>query len=273
VTDARIHRVRGALATDLVVEERGPDTGEAVVLIHGFPFSRRMWEPQLSALAPRRRLVAPDLRGSGDSGTGDGQYTMELLVDDLFSVLDAVVDGPVVACGLSMGGYVLLRALEREPDRFRAAVLCDTRSAADSDEGRIGRAAGARSVRESGLAPFVEGLLEKVLSPTTRRERPEVAGFLREIALANPPVGVVGQLLAMAGRTDTTGGLGEIRVPTLVVVGEEDALTPPETARELAERISDARLVSIPGAGHMSNVERPAEFDVALESFLEAIAD
>jgi 3-oxoadipate enol-lactonase len=255
----------------LAVEEAGPPGAPAVVLLHGFPLSRSMWEPQLAALSGARRLIAPDARGVGASDVGDGQATMELLVDDLFALLDASQPGPVVGCGLSMGGYVLLRALEREPERFRAAVLCDTRSEADSDEGRLSRAATIRRIREDGVGPFADGFLGQVLAPGTAARDPELVARLRRLILANPPSGLRALLLAMATRTDTTPSLSRIAVPVLVLVGSEDALTPPAGARAMAARIPGARFEEIPGAGHLSNVEAPAAFGRALEAFLASL--
>lgn len=255
----------------LAVEEAGPPDAPVVVLLHGFPLSRAMWEPQLGALAGPWRLVAPDARGVGASEVGDGQTTMETLVDDLFAVLDALGQGPVVGCGLSMGGYILLRALEREPGRFRAAVLCDTRAEADSDEGRLSRAAAIRRIREEGVGRFADGFLASVLAPGTAERSPGLVAGLRRVILANPPAGLRGHLLAMATRTDTTASLSRIAVPTLVVVGAEDALTPPDGARAMAARIPGARTVEIPGAGHLSSVEAPGAFDRALGEFLASL--
>lgn len=252
----------------LAVEERGPPDAPAIVLLHGFPLSRAAWEPQLVSLSSAFRLLAPDARGAGASDLGDGQTTMETLVEDLFTVLDALRPGPVVGCGLSMGGYVLLRALEREPERFGAAVLCDTRSGADSDEGRVARAAAIRRIREEGVPAFADAFLPSVLAPGTRERDPALVDRLRRLIVSNAPAGLCGLLLAMATRTDTSPSLGRVAVPTLVVCGSEDALTPPAEARALAARIPDARFAEIPGAGHLSNVEAPGAFDRALETFL-----
>lgn len=257
--------------TTLAVVEMGPGDGLPVVFIHGFPFSHRMWAPQLRALSDDFRLAAYDLRGHGESPVGDGQYTIEFFADDLIGVLDHLELERAVVCGLSMGGYVLLRALEREPGRFRGAVLCDTRSEADSDEGRLKRVAAIRALRTEGPGAYAERFLPGVLSPETLESRPEVVRAVRTMIEANPVEGMVGAQIAMAARTDTTGALARIEVPTLVVVGEDDELTPPGTAREMARRIPGAGVTVIPLAGHVSNLENPDAFNEALRPFLEGL--
>lgn len=254
------------------MREAGPDAAPIVVLLHGFPLNSAMWMPQIEALEPEWRVIAPDARGVGSSDLGHGQYTMELLVDDLFAVLDGTAEGrPVVAVGLSMGGYILLRAMEREPDRFRGVVLCDTRSVADGDEGKLGRAEAIRRIREQGVALFAGGFLEQLVAPDTSRRRPELVDDLRRMILSNSPAGITGLLLAMVSRTDTTASLSRIEIPALVVVGSEDRLTPPGQAREMADRIPEARYSEIAGAGHLSNVESSDEFNRSLLDFLSSV--
>lgn len=256
---------------ELHVVVRGPEEAPPVVLVHGFPFSHRMWEPQLDALAPRFRVVAYDIRGLGRSEVGDGQYTMELFVDDLIRVLDGIGAERPAVCGLSMGGYLLLRALEREPDRIGAAVLCDTKSAADDDETRIKRARAIRALKEDGAAAYADAFAPSVLGRTTRERRPEVVDAVRRIVRANRVRGMVGAQLAMLSRTDTTEALAGISVPTLVVGGEEDPLTPPETMRALADRIPEARFAPVAGAGHVVSLESPDAFNRELTGFLEGL--
>lgn len=242
-----------------------------VVLIHGFPFDARMWRPQLEAFAGEHDVVAPHLRGFGGTSPGDGQTTMELLVDDLFAFLDRLALDPAVLVGLSMGGYVALRAAEREPRRLRGLVLCDTRSEADSDEGRLGRARTLRRVKEGGTGFLAEEMPPRLLSARTLESRPAVVAAVREMIADAGPTAVCGALLAMAGRTSTTAMLAELEVPALVVAGEEDRLTPPELGREMAGRIPDATVHVVPEAGHVSNLENPEAFDRGLRGFLESL--
>lgn len=230
-----------------------------------------MWAPQLETFSDRYRLVAPDFRGHGGSEPGDGQYTLESLVDDLFAVLDRFAPGEVMGCGLSMGGYVLLRALERAPERFRAVVLADTRSGSDDDATKLGRAEGIRLLKSEGAQSFAEQLVGRLLGRTTLERRPALRETVLDMIRRNSVLGMCGAQLAMAGRTDTTGALRALAVPALVMVGEEDALTPPEQAREMAGAAPGARLQVIPRAGHLSNLESPEEFNRSLAAFLQEV--
>lgn len=253
--------------------QAGPRGGLPVVLVHGFPFSHAQWRPQLDSLSESCHVAAYDLRGMGRTEVGDGQYTMETYVDDLFGLMDHLGFDRAVVCGLSMGGYVVLRAVERDPGRFLGLILCDTRSAADSDEGKIGRAEAIEALKRDGPEAFGEGFLPKVLGPTTLGSRPEVVGAVQGLMAGQRVPGLVGAMLAMASRTDTTDALHQVTAPTLVVVGEEDTLTPPAQSREMAARIPEAELVVIPEAGHVSNLENPDAFDRAVLPFLARIAD
>ena len=242
--------------------------GSPVVLLHAFPLSHRMWEPQIAALSERYQVIAPDHRGFGASDTGDGQTTMELVVDDLFAVLDQLRLDRVIAAGCSMGGYVLLRALERAPERFRAVVLADTRSTADDDAGRLGRANTIRDVKSKGVAAFAEAFSGKLLGPSTLERKPDLRAHVAGMINANGALGICGGVLALATRTDTTAALRKLSVPALIVVGEEDALTPPPQSRQMNEATPGSRLVVIPKAGHLSNLEDPDAFNRALLAFL-----
>jgi 3-oxoadipate enol-lactonase len=257
----------------LHVAVAGPEHGPPLVLLHGFPLHSGMWSAQIEALANEWRVIAPDLRGHGKSEVGDGQYAIDFLADDLFAVLDALAPKRrVVACGLSMGGYVLLRAVEREPKRFAALILADTRSGIDRDEGRLKRFDGVRTLREKGAAGYAEGFVKGALGKTTHAERPEVVAAVTEMAAAADPKGLIGALLAMAARTDTTDMLEKLSMPTLVVVGDEDTLTHPDHSREMATRIAGARLVVIPGAGHLTPMEAPGAFTATLRGFLGTLS-
>lgn len=259
-------RVNGVeLACDLA----GAGNRPWVVMVHGFPFTRATWTAQVAALARDFRVLTYDLRGMGESDLGPAPQPLEAYVDDLLALLDEVGAERVALVGLSMGGYIALRAVERAPARFRALVLADTRSEPDSDEGKVGRAAGIRALHAGGQREFVRGLMPKML----KRPDSPAGRALESLMLANDPVAMANALAAMQGRTDTTAGLARIAVPTLVLVGSEDALTPPEVARALAERIPGARLEILEGAGHVSNLEAPEAFNEKLTSFLRETSE
>jgi 3-oxoadipate enol-lactonase len=233
-----------------------------------------MWKGQIQMLQDSKkdlRIVTYDLRGHGRSGVGDGQYTIELFVEDLIALLDHLKITKTVLCGFSMGGYIALRAIERNPDRFNALVLCDTMSAADSNEAKVRRANSIKQIKKEGVGRFAEGFLKAVFAPQTFDTKPDVVDGIRRTVLSNSPLGICGALLAMAGRTDTTEALSKINVPTLVLVGEHDTVTPPAAASSMHKKILNSEMHIIGGAAHMSNLENPAVFNEHLINFLSNI--
>jgi 3-oxoadipate enol-lactonase len=251
--------------TRLHVRDLGPRDGVPVVLLHGFPMDGTMWRPQIEALEKTRRVVCWDARGHGRSGGGGAAIAFEWFVDDLLAVLDRLGIDKAVLVGLSMGGYTALRFAEREPARVSALVLADTKSGADGNEARVKRAGAARKALTEGSRKFADGFLASAFAPGAD---PRTVAAARKVIAAMDPRSIAAALVAMAGRTDTTESLSKIQVPTLVIVGEEDVLTPPADSRALAKAIPGARLKAIPGAGHFSNLQDPAAFNEALLAFL-----
>ncbi len=249
--------------------ERGVPQGLPVVFIHGFPFNHSMWEPQMLALPNEYRAIAFDVRGHGDSDVADGIYSIEFFVDDLIALLDHLVLQQVVLCGLSMGGYIALRAMERHPERFKGLILCDTRSEADPNEGKVKRSASIKAVKTNGVKAFAEGFVKAVFAPQTFEENPAAVETIKNIIEANAPPGICGTLLALAARTDATASLAKIKVPTLILVGEHDTLTPVSASQSMQEKIAGSEMHVIPNAAHMSNIENPEAFNAALIKFLK----
>lgn len=242
--------------------------GPAVVLLHAFPLSRAMWRPQVEALQGSYRLLVPDLAGFGDSSGFEGAPSVDALADDVARLLDeARVDRAVVG-GLSMGGYVSLAFARRHAGRLRGLVLADTKAEADDDAARANRDRMIASAADSTGLAFIEQMLSKLVGATTLSGRPEVLDEVRRIGGAQVAAGIVGALKALRDRPDSGPGLGAIAVPTLVVVGNEDVLTPPAVAESLAGRVRGARLARIEAAGHLSNLEQPVAFNTALGTFL-----
>lgn len=258
---------------DINYTERGLPQGLPVVFLHGFPFNHTMWEPQMKALPNNIRAITFDIRGHGESDVAEGQYTIELFVDDLIALLDHLVIEKAVVCGLSMGGYIALRGVERHPERFRALVLCDTRSEADPDAGKIKRSATIRAIRDNGVAPFAETFLKAVFAERSFETNPVAVGAIKAAITANSPIGICGTAIALAARTDTTHSLREITIPTLILVGEHDSLTPPSASRAMHEAITGSEFHIIPHAAHMSNLENSPEFNKHLLAFLNRIRD
>jgi 3-oxoadipate enol-lactonase len=251
----------------LAVEDRG--AGPTVVLIHGFPLNHTMWSAQLAALPSNHRLIAPDLRGFGHSAVTEGTVTMEQQADDIAAMLDALgIDQPVCLCGLSMGGYVAFQFLRKYRDRVRSLVLCDTRSVADTPEAAAARRQMADKVVTEGVAGVAAAMLPKLLHPRTPEVRPQVAASVREMILSTDPHGIAAAQRGMAERPDVTSLLPTIDVPTLVLVGQEDAISPPDEMRKIAAAIPGAQFEIVPDAGHMSPMENPQHVNKLLGAFL-----
>lgn len=242
-----------------------------VLFVHGFPFSHEMWTPQLEAVGKRYRTIAYDVRGHGMSDVGDAQYTIEGHVDDLFALLDHLKIQRTVVVGLSMGGYITLRALQRNQGRFIAAVLCDTKSEADTDEGKLKRFETMKAVKQGGSAQFAENFSKAVFDPRSLERKPEAVATVKGIIARTPPVSIAGTLLALASRTDTSAFLSQITIPTLILVGDNDVTTPPSASRFMHERIRGSEIHIVPEAAHMSNLENPRYFNEKLLDFLERV--
>lgn len=235
-----------------------------VVLVHGFPFARATWSAQVEALAKDFQVLTYDLRGMGHSELGPAPQPLEAYVDDLFALMDHVGIAKAAVGGLSMGGYIVLRAVQRSAERFWAVALCDTKSEPDSDEGKLGRAAGIKGLHGNGVEAFVQAMLPKLLL----RPNEPAGQALLALMLKGQAAGLANALIAMQGRTDTTPGLKGWKLPTLVLVGSGDAITPSKGAEIMAAHIVSAKLQILANAGHVSNLEAPEEFTAALKGFL-----
>jgi pimeloyl-ACP methyl ester carboxylesterase len=252
--------------------ELGRPDGVPVVFVHGFPFSLAMWDDQLEVVGSRFRSIAYDVRGHGMSDAGDGQYTIEGHVDDLLALMQALkLDRPVVA-GLSMGGYIALRALERAPEKFRAAVLCDTRSEADTNEAKLRRFSTVEAIKRIGSEAYAREFVKAIFAPDAPRQAPGAVEKIRGIIAHTTPLSIAGTQIALAARTDTTATLSSLRLPVLILVGEHDQVTPVAAAKAMQERIPGAELHVVPGAAHLSNMENPGFFNEKLLAFLARAA-
>ena len=248
--------------------EHGMPQGLPVVFIHGFPFSHEMWEPQMNVLPSNIHSLAYDVRGHGATDVGDGQFTIELFVDDLIALLDKHSIEKAVLCGLSMGGYIALRAFERSPDRVQGLILCDTKSESDTDAAKIRRATTMKAVKAAGILAFAEDFVRTVFWEKTFETNSSVITFIKQIICANSARGICGTLLALASRTDTTSALASINIPTCIIVGEHDKLTLPADAQAMHARIAGSELHILPQSAHMSNLENSQEFNMRLSTFL-----
>ena len=247
--------------------DTGNPHGVPVVLVHAFPLNQRMWDSQVAALKKLNRVI---IRGLGKSDL-ESPYTLEFVVDDLIEILDRLKIDKTVICGLSMGGFVALRAIERNPERFSGLVLADTKSEPDSDISKIGRYKALKTIQEQGLNTFVEGFLKSSLTPETLTQRPQIFENAKSVAETNTSAGVSAALLALTSRTDTSGSLSEIRVPTLILQGEFDSVIPLDSAKSLHDKIKGSTFSIVTKAGHLSNLENPEFFNKQLLSFMRSV--
>ncbi|HYE02941.1 MAG TPA: alpha/beta fold hydrolase [Phycisphaerales bacterium] len=242
--------------------------GRPILLVHGFPLSSQMWTPIVQRLKSRYRMIVPDVRGHGLSESSP-KTSITQMADDLAAILDRVNErNPVVVVGLSMGGYIALEFFRRHRPRVRGLVLADTRAAADSPEKARERALIAQRVLAEGSLVLAESMTNKLFAPDAPADMKEV--WKERISHAKPE-GVAAALTAMAQREDSIALLPTIDVPTLVIVGEHDAITPVDEVRAMQQSIPGSELVVVPGAGHLSPVEQPDRVAEALKQFMARV--
>ena len=248
-------------------------SGRPLLLVHGFPLSHEMWTAQLEGLCDVCRVIAPDLRGFGRSGGDVSSLTMEQLADDLNEFVEALgIEAPITLCGLSMGGYVALPFVHKYASRVDSLILCDSRSAADSVEAVQARRDNAERVLATGAESIVEAMRPKLFAEATRTDRPEVVDVTLAMIRGTSPATIAAALRGMAVRPDMTDTLGRITVPTLVLVGENDVITPVEEMRRMAAAIPNARFVVVPDVGHMAPMEAPEVVNRHLCEFLSELS-
>lgn len=245
--------------------------GEPVVFVHGHPFDRSMWDPQLDAFSDRHRVIAADLRGYGESTVVSGTTTLGTFADDIAALLDHVAIDRAVLCGLSMGGQIVMEFVRRFPHRVRGLVFADTSATAETAEGKAGRYGLADRLQREGMTAYADEVLPKMVAPANIDAMPGVAKHVSTMMRNTSPVGAAAALRGRAVRPDYRELLASLTTPTLVVVGAEDEFTPVEVARDIHDRIADSSLAVIPGAGHLPNLERTEEFDAVLRDFLNGL--
>lgn len=250
--------------------DEGPENAPAIIFIHGFPFSKEMWNKQMEWLNEKFRVIAYDIRGHGKSYAGTDDFSIELFVKDLLSLMDAMEIEKTTLCGLSMGGYIALNAIENHPDRFDALVLCDTQCLADSPEGKKKRMNTVESIREKGVEKFADESLKNFFAQETFTTKKEVIAGIRETIVNTTEESIIKTLLALSKRKETCSKLPEINVPVLILVGKEDKITPPEAAQFMHKKISNSELFILENAGHLSNLENPEKFNELLKRFFES---
>ncbi len=248
-------------------------SGITLLFIHGYPLSRKIWEAQLAGLSDIASIVSVDLRGHGESFPFPPPYTMDMLANDCKLLLENVsVNTPVVVCGLSMGGYVTLALYRKFPDLFKCMILTSTRAGADSSEGKANRDEAVIIAHQNGVPFIAEGMLRKIVSPWTRSSNPDLVNHILNIMLETSVQGVVGASQGMRDRPDSTPLLSKIKVPVLIVHGSDDQLIPLREAELMHQQMVSSKLVVIPDAGHLPNMEQPEKYNRAVREFLKSLS-
>lgn len=246
-------------------------SGFPVVLLHPFPVHHEFWSSLTAASWSRYKLILPDLRAHGRSEVGNGAAVMSKHADDLLRLLDAEQLAKAVFVGVSIGGYILFESWRRHRERFQALVLSNTRAESDTEQGRANRMKSIEDARLRGTAPFLDAQLGNFIGQTTRTNRPDIAAKARKMMEDLTVDGLAAAQQGMAERPDSVPTLRGIDVPTLVIAGEEDTLTPLVNAQVMQQHIRGARLSVIPKVGHYAALENPGEFDRVLRQFLDGL--
>lgn len=250
------------------------DVGEGsipVIFLHGFPFDKTMWKFQLEFLKLTYRLISCDIRGFGKSTDEYSPLSIDLFADDLIRFMDKLKIEKAIVCGLSMGGYIALNALKRFPARFEGLVLCDTQCIADTAEGKEKRYKVIEDIEANGVTKFNEGFIKNVFHIDSPKNKKETVDQLRDVVFANSQNIITRGLTALAERSETCSSLGEISIPTLIICGREDIITPLAQSESMNAAIKGSKLQVIEDAGHVSNLEQPHEFTKYLSEFLAGL--
>jgi pimeloyl-ACP methyl ester carboxylesterase len=256
----------------IAYDDEGDAGAPVVVLVHGHPFDRSMWRPQVERLvAAGYRVIVPDLRGYGETTVVPGKTPLETFARDVTGLADRLGVGDFVLGGLSMGGQIVMEIHRRVPERIRGLLLADTAPWAETPDGRRMRNEVADRLLREGMRPYAEEVLPKMVAPATIERRPAVAEHVLAMMLGAPPEGAAAALRGRAERPDYAASLSQATVPALIVVGSEDEYTPVAHARLMHDLVPGSTLAVVDGAGHMPNLERPAEFDQALLAFLRTL--
>lgn len=256
------------ISVSYLIKESEQQVSSVLIFIHGFPFNKNMWMPQLSELPAACTGIAIDVRGHGNSTRGHGFFSIDLFAQDLLAFIEALGVKNVVVCGCSMGGYIALRALELKPNAFSGLILNSTHSFADSDDGKIKRFATIEAVLQNGRRTFSINFIPKVFSEKSIQTRPEAIRLIKSTIRRSTEVNICSTLLALASRTDTSTLLASLGLPVLIIRGEEDKIVSHEQCMKMAERIPDVKYVEMPDCAHLPNLENPTRFNGEIRNFL-----
>ncbi len=251
--------------------DEGPKEAPVIIFIHGFPLNKSLWDKQLKSLKDDYRVIAYDIRGHGNTDLGAIDFSIDLFVNDLLGFMDTLKIEKTIVCGLSMGGYIALNAIQNHPDRFTALILCDTNCKADTIEAKEKRMSTIINIKENGVAKLADDLIPNLFAPESFKTNSEEIATVKEMIVTTSKQSLYNSLHALANRKETCSKLNSIKVPVLILVGEEDKITPPEEAISMQKQIKDSSLQVIPHAGHLSNLENEDEFNSQLIKFMGSL--
>jgi len=255
---------------NICFEQHG--SGPPLLFIHGYPLHRQLWEGQWNALADAYQVIAPDLRGHGESESGVSPHTMQNLAQDCFDLLEKLgISASLYVCGLSMGGYIAMAMLRLHPERIAGLILTATRSAADTPEGKANRDKSILLAQAQGAKPIIDSMLPRLLSPKSLESRPEIVQTAHEIMSSISVNTIIKDLLGLKERPDSTSLLAASAQPTLIIHGADDQIVPLAEAQTLQKTIPGAQLTILPDAGHLLNLETPGLFNAAIRQFIRKI--
>ena len=257
--------------TTICYNDLGADS-TPIIFVHGFPFDKSSWKPQMDFFKNTHRVISYDIRGFGKSAIGDEELSMRLFADDLVKLMDGLQINKAIVCGLSMGGYILMNAAYRYAERFEAIILSDTQCIADSPEMKLKRAATIEQITTNGLENFSAGYVKNVFCAESQNTKKELVEQLKQTILSTSPAAIIGTLHALAQRWQMCPSLKEISVPTLILCGKEDIVTPLSESEFMLKNITNSTMQSIDNAGHMSNLEQADEFNKHLANFIAGIS-
>jgi len=243
-----------------------------VLFLHGFPFDKSCWDPQMAALQQEHRVIAYDIRGFGKSTTSPEIPSISMYADDLIQFIDQLGIVKAIVCGISMGGYIVLNAVKRFPDKFQAIILSDTQCIADSPEAKEKRKASITQVMSGRLTEFAEQFISKVFNLEAGKHDEGLIATVKHIILSTSPETITGALNALKNREETCTSLHHINIPSLIICGDGDKLTPPAKSDELHSKIANSEYYLIPDAGHLSNLDQPLLFNQRIKLFIEKVA-
>jgi len=251
--------------------DHGPDDAPVIIFIHGFPLNKSMWNIQVEALKENYRVIAYDIRGHGNSDPGIDEFSIELFVIDLLRLMEKLKIEKSILCGLSLGGYIALNAVLKHPDRFDGLILNDTQCIADTPEIKENRCNAIISIKEKGVEQYADEIIKKLFAQETFTKNKNVVDAVKEMIISTQKQSLCNTLHALAERKETCDQLPEINIPVLIMVGEEDKITPIAAAQQMHEKILNSKLEIIQQAGHLSNLENPTAFNTHLVNFLELV--